>query len=104
MSLITINNLEEFKEIILNGKSIIMIHKTGCPFCIKAMPWMKEFAHEHTNSIICEVNKNNISQLLELFQVQMYPTFVALNNGKIEDIFFGDTKYDKVKEFVEKNI
>lgn len=104
MRLKSIKNTKEFKEIILNGKSIVMIHKTGCPYCIKAMPWMKEFAQEYEDKIICEVNKENISEIMAQFQVEMYPTFISFNKGKIENMFFGDTQYDKVKSFIEKNI
>ena len=102
MELINIKNTSEFKDLILKEKSIVMIHKTYCPFCEKAMPWLREFSKE-TKTPIGEANKNNIKEVLDLFQVQMYPTFVAFEKGQVKDVFFGDTQYDKVKKFIQKN-
>lgn len=97
-----IQNIEEFKEAIMK-KSVIMIHKTNCPFCEKAEPWMEELAKKYPDSVIGIVNKDNIAKVLDVFQVKMYPTFVAFNEGKVIDMFYGDTKEEKVKSFVEAN-
>ena len=70
----------------------------------KAMPWMEEFSEEYKDVSISEANEKNIREVLDHFQVKMYPTFVYFSEGKVIDIFFGDTQYDKVREFIEKNI
>jgi len=103
MSLKKISNKEEFKSTIMEDKAIIMIHKTNCPFCEKAFPWVKKHAIDNPNLIIAEVNEKDISDVLKIFQVKMYPTFVAFSEGKVVDIFYGDTKEDKIKDFIEKN-
>ena len=104
MVLSKISNKEEFKDKIILDKSIVMIHKDDCPFCKKAMPWMEEFSEEYKDVSISEANEKNIREVLDHFQVKMYPTFVYFSEGKVIDIFFGDTQYDKVREFIEKNI
>ena len=85
---------------ISHGKSVIMIHRDGCPYCEKAEPWMEELAKEFQN-IAC-ANKKDIPKIMDVFQVQMYPTFVALEDGTVSETFFGDTVEDKVKDFVKK--
>lgn len=104
MKLKKIQNKEEFKSVISQEKSIIMIHKTQCPFCEKAMPWMEDHAKENSHLTIAEVNEKDIREVLEIFQVKMYPTFVAFQEGKVIETFFGDTQFEKVKDFVLKNI
>ncbi len=104
MKLTTIKADDEFKNYISNGKSVIMIFKDGCPFCEKAHPWLEEFVQEFDNKNIAQVNKEDIPKIMDVFQVKMYPTFVAINNGVVEDTFFGDTVYDKVRDFVVKHI
>ena len=104
MTIINIKSDQNFKEFIQDGKCVIMIHKTGCPFCEAAMPWMKEFSEEFLEKKIALVNRDNIPGVMKAFQVKMYPTFVAIENGIVRDTFFGDTKYDKVRNFVVKNI
>lgn len=89
----------EFKEIILKDKSIIMIHKDNCPFCEKAIPWVEEFS-KNSKKTIASANIKNIPKVMEKFQVQMYPTFIKFSNGKVIDTFFGDTEYEKVKKFI----
>lgn len=98
-----IKNIDEFKEAIMK-KSVIMIHKTNCPFCEKAEPWMEELSIKHPEATIATVNKDDIAKVLDVFQVKMYPTFVAFDEGKVIDMFYGDTQEEKVKSFVEKNI
>lgn len=97
-------NVDSFKEEIMREKSVIMIHKLNCPFCDKAKPWLDELSQEHPQGNISIVDKDNIQSVLEVFQVKMYPTFVSFSEGKVVDIFFGDTQEDKVKDFVKANI
>ena len=104
MTLKHIPDIESFKEEIMKDKAVIMIHKTNCPFCEKAEPWLEELAKEQPNASISVVNKDDIASVLEVFQVKMYPTFVSFSKGRVVDIFYGDTQEDKVKDFVRANI
>ena len=99
-----ISSAEEFKEVIMKDKAIIMIHKSECPFCEKAKPWMEEHACNNGECYIGEVNEKNIKPVLEVFKVKMYPTFVAFSKGTVVDTFYGDTKVEKVAEFVKRNV
>jgi len=96
-----IKSVDEFKETIMK-KSIVMIHKTGCPFCERAKPWLKKHSETYPG-IIAFANKDDIAPILEVFQVKMYPTFVAFNKGKVLDVFSGDTVEEKVAAFVGKH-
>ena len=104
MTLINIETKEQFKDVIISGESVIMIHKTECSYCKKAKPWLEEEAKVNKSRKIATVNKDTISDLLDAFHVKMYPTFVLIKDGVVQDIFFGDTKEDKVKEFINKKI
>jgi thioredoxin-like negative regulator of GroEL len=101
MSLKHIKSDAEFKELIIEGKSVVMIHRDNCPYCAKAEPWMEELSEKYTN--IAAANKDDIPAIMGAFQVTMYPTFIALENGTITETFFGDTVEDKVKDFVNKH-
>lgn len=92
----------ELKEIITTGKTILMIHKTNCPFCEKAEPWLDEFAEHFKEITITSINKDNLPNLLEAFNLVMYPTFVAINEGQVVDTFYGNTDYNLIKEFISK--
>lgn len=99
------NDEKEFVDIISRKDLVaVMIHKTGCPFCEKAEPWMKELGDELTDRIVCEVNKDDIPDLMGKFNLVMYPTFVLIREGKVLDIFYGDTQEDKVKSFISKEV
>lgn len=104
MTLKHIPDIDSFKDEIMKEKAVIMIHKTNCPFCEKAEPWLEELAKENQTANISVVNKDDIASVLEVFQVKMYPTFVSFSKGQVVDVFFGDTQEDKVKEFVKTNI
>ena len=95
---------EDFKNTIATGNSFIMIHKTDCPFCEKAMPWVSEVCAENKSDVvIATANKDDIVKTMEVFQVSMYPTFVQIKDGKVLETFFGDTVEDKVKGFLTKS-
>lgn len=95
---------EDFKGTISKGNSFIMIHKTDCPFCEKAMPWVEEVCSNGSSDVvIATANKDNIVKTMEVFQVSMYPTFVQIKDGKVLATFFGDTVEDKVKDFLSKS-
>jgi thioredoxin-like negative regulator of GroEL len=92
---------DDFKGTISKGNSFIMIHKSGCPFCEKAMPWVSEVcAAGNSDVVIATANKDDIPKTMEVFQVSMYPTFVQIKDGKVLQTFFGDTVEDKVKDFL----
>lgn len=103
MKLDNISSTTSLKEYLTKNKNVIlMIHKHNCPYCEKAKPWLEEF-NTNPETKIAEAEKENIREVLDAFQVKMYPTFVSIENGIITDIFFGDTQYDKVKDFVVRN-
>lgn len=104
MTVTQIKNEEKLKEFVSEGQVVLMIHKKECPFCDKAMPWFEEFSETFTDRKFAEVEKDDIVTLLTHFNIEMYPTFVLINNGIIQDTFFGDTQKEKVKEFVSKEI
>ena len=97
-----LNSESELKEIIQSGKTVLMIHKTDCPFCEKAMPWLDDYAKEFSEITIATINKDDIPNLLDAFNLVMYPTFVAINGGQVVDTFYGNTDYELVKEFISK--
>lgn len=100
-----IKNDEEFKESITKGKTFIMISKINCPYCTKGRPWFEEFAEENSsNANFFYVIKDDIPKTSEILNLRMYPTFICTENGSVKDIFFGDTNYEKIKEFIQKNI
>jgi thiol-disulfide isomerase/thioredoxin len=74
-----------------------MILRDDCPYCAKVEPWMEELSEKYSNN--AAVNKKDIPKILGVFQVTMYSTFLALENGTISEAFFGDTVEDKVKKF-----
>jgi thioredoxin-like negative regulator of GroEL len=104
MDVRNIKSDEEFKSTISKGNSFIMIHKTDCPFCEKAMPWVSEVcADASSDVVIATANKDDIPKTMDIFQVSMYPTFVQIKDGKVLETFFGDTVEDKVKGFLSKS-
>ncbi len=103
MEVIKIKSDKEFKDIIMKDHSIVMIHRNGCNYCAKAMPWLIEFSSMFPKKIIAEVNRDDIPKVMENFQVEMYPTFVSFSNGKVVEMEFGNTEYENIKNFIEKN-
>jgi thiol-disulfide isomerase/thioredoxin len=103
MEVVKIKSDEEFKDIIMKEKSIVMIHKTGCNYCEKAKPWLIEFAEKFPKKVISEVNRDDIPKVMDNFQVEMYPTFVSSSKGKVVEMEYGNTEYDNISKFIEKN-
>lgn len=105
MVLINFNSEEEFIENITSGDLVaVMITKTGCPFCEKAKPWMNELGDDLNDRKVAIINKDNLPNLLEKFNLAMYPTFLLIKEGKVLDVFYGDTQENKVKDFISKSI
>jgi thioredoxin-like negative regulator of GroEL len=101
MEIKKIHSDQDFKEFISQDKSIVLIHKTGCPYCEKALTWIE---HDIESSLpIGKANKDDIPKILDLIQIPMYPTFILFEKGSVKDIFYGDTVFDKVKDFIKRN-
>ena len=97
-----ITSTEQFKNLVQGNKVGLMIHKQGCPYCEKAEPWVEDLSNTLTDRKIASVKKEDAEDLVELFNVKMYPTFVLLNNGVVSEVFFGDTQEEKVRDFLSK--
>ena len=103
MTHINIKSQEEFIENIKEGLTFVMISKENCGYCEKGKPIFEKFSKKYEKRKFLIVKNEVIPDILEAFQVKMYPTFVAITNGKVDDVFFGDTREETIEEFIQKN-
>ena len=103
MSLISITSKQEFYNTISENKVALMVYKQGCSYCDKAMPWMRELSLELGDRIVAIMSQNVSGDLVDTLGVKVFPTFILLEDGVVSDMFYGDTKEEKVKAFMSKD-
>lgn len=103
MKIKELQNETELKENLVKDKVFLMIHKTDCPFCEKAKPWLEQYQEKYPSLLFLQINKDKLPNLLDQFNLRMYPTFLFIEKGVVKDTFYGDTNYNKIVDFIEKN-
>lgn len=98
-----IKDQQDFVDNIKKDTSVVQIHKEGCPYCVKSKPWLEELSKVHKVKFLL-VENTKIPDLLDKFNLKSYPTFLIIENGIIKDTFSGDTREEKVNDFVNNNL
>ena len=90
------------KNLLKNGKWILLIHSHYCPHCVHMMPEWNTFKQSKPNINILELESNDLSniELPKQIQIQGYPTILFINNGNIVE-FKGERTAKQFRQFIE---
>ena len=104
MVLIEIYDDQNFVENITKGKALVIIHKHNCSFCKIGLPIFEELSEKYPHIKFLSAENEKIPKILDKFNVTMYPTFISIENGKIIEVFYGETIQEKLEGFVKRNL
>jgi thioredoxin 1 len=95
------NQMEGFHDV-SHGKRVILFHWKDCGHCKKMMPEWQRFVKLNGNNSkvkIETVEKDDAPDLVQKYNVQGFPTIIAINNGKKVKEFEGERTVDDLQRF-----
>ena len=85
-----------------HGKRVILFHWKDCGHCKKMMPEWQRFVKLNANNSkvkIETVEKDDAPELIQKYNVQGFPTIIAINDGKKVKEFEGERNVDDLQRF-----
>jgi thioredoxin 1 len=78
---VIINEVTELEALLkTNGKLVILVYATWCPFCMRFLPVFKKYAKDDGQFILAEDNNEIVA---EKYDVDIVPTVLVFENGQI---------------------
>ncbi|MEH7387263.1 thioredoxin family protein [Bacillus sp. JJ1521] len=97
-----LEHIDQYQEIIQNGKNILMFSADWCPDCRFIDPFLPEIESSYADFTFYYVDRDEFIDLCSTLNVFGIPSFVAYENGKEMGRFV--SKDRKTKEEIEKFI
>ncbi|MDF0726462.1 thioredoxin family protein [Cytobacillus sp. S13-E01] len=94
-----LESIEQYKEVILEGKTVLMFSADWCPDCRIIEPVIPEILAAHAEFTFYYVDRDEFIDLCGELDVFGIPSFVAFENGKETGRFV--SKDRKTKEEIE---
>ncbi|RAK21200.1 thioredoxin [Anoxybacillus vitaminiphilus] len=98
----SIENVEQYKEVIQEGKVIMLFTADWCPDCQVLKPVLPEIEQQFSDYAFYSVDRDQLLDLCIEHDVFGIPSFIAYENGKEIGRFV--SKERKTKEEVEQFI
>ena len=95
------NQMEGFHDV-SHGKRVILFHWKDCGHCKQMMPEWQRFVKLNANNKkvkIETVEKDDAPELIQKYNVQGFPTIIAINDGKKIKEFEGERTVDDLQRF-----
>jgi thioredoxin 1 len=83
-TIININNNDILDNFIKNhNKIIIKLYATWCKPCKKITPFYEIYSKEYNNILFCEINIEEFDNIINIYDIKKFPTFIFINNNII---------------------
>ena len=99
-------NSDDFCEVVNDDLPVLVdFWATDCVYCKMVSPALKDIAKTYNKELfVIKVHGNSNEALVQNLGIIGYPTFSFYKKGIEVDRMVGGTRYDKLKEFVDKNL
>jgi thioredoxin 1 len=100
--LIELENKDDFKEIIKEGKTLVDFFAIWCGPCQMMKPLVDKLAEESADLKVVAVDVDKFPDIASDYQVMSIPTFVVFVNGEAKESRNGAMSEADLKKWVEK--
>jgi thioredoxin 1 len=100
--LIELENNNDFKEIIKEGKTLVDFFAIWCGPCQMMKPLVDKLAEESADLKVVAVDVDKFPDIASDYQVMSIPTFVVFVNGEAKESRNGAMSEADLKKWVEK--
>ena len=93
-----LNKKEDFNDKI----KIEYYSLSTCPHCVEFNPIWDKFSKENKNTVKYVIDKTDVNDKLEKYNIDGFPTIIVTKNGeKIDEL--EERTYEGLKELIKKN-
>lgn len=100
-ALVDITDMNQFEQKTKEGVSLIFFHATWCSLCKNQRPEVESLLLDDDLSSVFfgEVNYEQVSEMVDHYEVLGFPTLIFFKDGKEEDRMIGaNNKAQKLKD------
>lgn len=101
MSVLHIDDLNEFNEKIKDNKTVVVFSAGFCKPCKEIYPYIEEIAEKHTDITFIKVDIEECSEILEKYEIQSIPHFKFFKENK-EIVTFSGANKQNITEAINK--
>lgn len=101
MSVLHIDDLNEFNEKIKDNKTVVVFSAGFCKPCKEIYPYIEEIAEKHTDITFIKVDIEECSEILEKYEIQSIPHFKFFKENK-EIVTFSGANKQNITEALNK--
>ena len=100
-----VNNLEQFKDAIKEGKVLVDFYATWCGPCRMLAPVLEEIDanHEIEGLTIIKIDVDEVPTVAGMFNVQSIPTLILFKDGKMINHSLGFMPKPALINFLNNN-
>jgi thioredoxin-like negative regulator of GroEL len=98
-----LQTIEQFEKVISGEQAVIVkFYTTWCPDCTRMDMFIGEIIEEYSHLEWYQINRDNVPELAEKYQVMGIPSLLIFKNGeKIAHLHSANAKSpDQVREFL----
>ena len=93
-------NSNNFNELTAKGVKLIEFYTDWCGYCKKQQPEL-----ENLDKVwIGQVNADNVPSIAAKYNINVFPTFLILKNGKLAERFSGMHKKEDLMSKIMKHV
>ncbi len=98
--------IENFEEEVLNSSKLVLLdfYATWCGPCQRLSPVLEEISNEENKVKIIKINEAENEELMEKYNVNMFPTIIIVKDGEEQERIVGYVEKETLKQKVKENI
>jgi thiol-disulfide isomerase/thioredoxin len=97
-----LESMEQYEQLINNGKTILMFSANWCPDCRVIEPVLPEIEEKFNEFTFVHVDRDQFIELCQQLDVFGIPSFIGFDNGKELGRFVSKDRktQDEIEEFI----
>lgn len=106
MSIIYITDKEQFKDVVANSKTPVLVDfwATWCAPCKAIAPILDQISSERNDILVAKVDVDQLPDISKNYAIRSIPTLMIFNQGEVEATKIGALNKSQINGFIDSNI
>lgn len=106
MSITYITSQEQFKDIVENAKTPVLVDfwATWCAPCKMIAPILDQLSEERQDVAIAKIDVDQLPEISKTYGIRSIPTLMLFNDAQVEATKIGALNKSQINAFIDSNI